>query len=314
MLTYNPSLWEYGVKDALVRSLDIAEPTLVGKIASYEQSSSYHNLYPWIGEAPYMVKMLQKDLQIAGMSNANVEVLNDTYAIGIEVDRDSIHDDQLGAIMRRVMQMAAVARNFPNRLLAAALESGTTLTSFDGAAFFSDTHPARGQLTSSQDNLLAGTGVTATAIKADLISAIAAAMNWKGENGEPLTSSRTSWTCVVPPAIMFPMLEAINAPVVPVVFGSNTAAASQGNVAFQNAGMTINVHATPRLTDVNDWYLCDNGPVKPLIYQEASPVEIESLLAGSPDWVKREKAIFKARWRGGVGYNQPGLAFKIVNS
>lgn len=315
MLTYNPSLWEYGVKDAIVRAGDLAkeEVSLVGPIASYETSGSYHNLYPWIGEAPVM-QLLRAELEIAGMSDATVEVLNDTYKIGIEVPRNQIHDDQLGATMRRVSQMGAIALNFKNKLIAAAIEAGTTYGSFDGVSLFNDTHPIRGAQTATQDNLLAGTGTSVTALKTDLAAAIAVAQGWKAENGEPFAGSRTNWTVLVPPGLLIAMLEAINAPIVPIVFGSNTAAASVGNVGFASAGMSISVISSPRLTDANDWYLFDAGSVKPLIYQEADPVTIEMLLSGSDNWVKRDKALFTARWRGGVGYNHPGLSFKTVNS
>lgn len=313
MLTYNPSLWEYGVKDALVRARDIAEPSLIGPIASYETSGSYHNLYPAIGEAPVM-QLLRDELQIVGLSDASYEVLNDTYAIGIEVARNQIHDDQLGATMQRVANMASVALNFRNKLIIAAIEAGTTYGSFDGVSLFNDSHPIRGAQTAVQDNLLAGTGVTVPTLKTDLTSTIAAAMNWKSENNEPFAGNRTNWVALVPPSLQIPMLEAINSPVVPVVFGSNTAAASLSNVGFANAGISISVIASPRLTDANDWYLFDAGTTKPLIYQEADPISIESLLAGSDNWVKRDKALFKARWRGGVGYNHPALSFKVVNS
>lgn len=312
--SYNPSLWEYGVRDTLVRARNLAEPSLVGPIAELVPSDSYHNLYPWIGPVP-VLQLLKDELAIYGMSDASYEVVNDTYSVAIEIPRNSIRDDQLGAIMMQVQKLALVAMNFRNRLIVSAIEAGTTYGSYDGVSWFNDAHPIRGQQTATQDNLLAGTGVTATAIKTDVTAAVAAAQNWKDENGEPFAGSRLNWIALVPPAIAIPTLEAINSPLIPTVFGSNTAAASQSNVGFQNAGMSFEVISSPRLTDANDWYLFDaSSSAKPLIYQEAEGVTIESLLAGSDNWVKKEKALFKARWRGAVGYNHPALAFKTVNS
>lgn len=300
MKTYNPSLWIRGTKSALIQARDIAEPKLVGVIADFQTSESNFNQYPWIGEAPIM-KLLKDELEAAQLSDAILTLTNATYGIALEIGRDDLHDDQLGAQMMRARQAGMVALNFANRLIALAIEAGTTAAGFDGVATFHDAHPIRGQQTATQDNLLTGTGVTVAALKADLASSIAAAMNWKAENGEPLAGTRTNWVMFVPPALLFNAQEAVYAQII----------SQTSNQAFR--GMTIEVMASPRLTDANDWYLFDAGPVKPFIYQEARPVSVEFLGEGSDYYVTKEKALIKYSWRGVVGPNHPGLSFKVVN-
>lgn len=302
MKTYNPSLWERGIKAALIQAREIAEAPLVGKIATLNPSESNTNVYPWIGEAPIM-KLLKDELEQAQLSDARYTLENETYAISLAIGRDDLHDDQLGAQMMRAKEMSRVALNFANRLLTTAVVNGTSELAYDGVSFFNDSHPIRGAQTAVQDNLLAGTGATVSAFKTDLGSAIAQAMTWKAENGEPLAGSRSRFVAMVPPALLFAANEAVHSAVI----------SQTSNEAFR--GMAIDVHVNPRLSDANDWYLFDvSGSTLPLIYQEARAVSTEMLGPGSDHWVKHEEAIIKCSWRGVAGYNHPGLAMKVVNS
>lgn len=302
MKTYNPSLWERGIKTALVQARALAEAPLVGKIATLNPSESNTNVYPWIGEAPIM-QLLKDELQQSQLTDARYELTNETYAISIAIGRDDLHDDQIGAQMMRAKEMSRVALNFANRLLTTALTSGTSELGFDGVSYFNDSHPIRGAQTAVQDNLLAGTGATVSAIKTDIGSAIAQLMTWKAENGEPLAGSRSKFAMMVPAALLFAANEAVYAAII----------SQTSNEAFR--GMSIDVMANPRLTDANDWYLFDvSGGTLPLIYQEARAVSTEMLGPGSDHWVKHEEAIIKCSWRGVAGYNHPGLAAKVVNS
>lgn len=305
MKIYTPSLWERGVNGALIAARNIAEAPMAGRVATVQPSTSNFNRYPFLGEAPIM-KLLKDELEAAGLSEASYTLTNKTYAISLAIGRDDLHDDQLDAQMQRAMEMSRVALNFANRLLTTCLINGTSVAGYDGVSYFNDAHPIRGAQTATQDNLLAGTGATVAALKADLISAIAVLMRWKAENDEPLTGSRSMFEMHIPVDLFGAANEAVYAAVI----------AQTSNEAFR--GLRINVVANPRLTDVNDWYLLDvgpeGGPTKPLIYQEARPVNTEMLGPGSDHWVKHEEALIKCSWRGEAGYNHPGLAAKVVNS
>jgi phage major head subunit gpT-like protein len=297
--TYNASLWTRGAQSALIEARTKAEP--LAPIAKLVRSTGNKESYPWIGEA-HVMRLLKDELESAGLSDALYEITNETYAISLEVERNMLRDDQLGAILMRVREMSRIALNFGNKLLMEALVDGTSEAGFDGVSFFNDSHPARGLQTAVQDNLLAGTGVTVSAFRTDLNSALTALHRWKAENNEPLDSSRSKFAVVAPVDLSSVINEALTAPLL----------SSTSNVAFR--GVTIDPYFTPRLSDVNDWYLCDVTSEMPLIYQEERAVTNEYLGEGSDLWVRKERALFKTSWRGAPGYTHPGRAVKMVNS
>jgi len=300
MRTYNPSLWTRAARTALVEAGSMAEASLVGVVADLEESSADRENYPWIGEAQAM-RLLKDELEIVGLSDAQYTLVNQTYAIGLEVNRDHLADDQLGGIMKRVRDMNVVALNFANKLIIDQIINATSLLAYDGVSFFNDAHPIRGSQTATQDNLLAGTGVTVAAIKTDIGTGIQTLMNWRAENNEPYYDGRQKFIAVIPPLLVQAFNEAIFSGLV-----SNTS-----NEAFR--GMSVIPYCSARFTDINDWYLFDVTLRRPLIYQQARPVGSEFLGPGSDYWVTKEAALFKTSWRGVPGYKHPGLGVKFVN-
>lgn len=301
MRTYNPILWEEGLKTALITASSMAEEPLVGVISSRETSDKPAEKYVMLDDA-FAMELLRDELVVRGLGDAEYSVSNDTYAIGLKVHRDHMKDDKLGLIMRRVQEMMVVAMNFPNKILTAALVNATSLLGFDGVSWFNNTHPARG-LGAAFDNLLAGAGVTVDNIRTDVAQMITAAARVQNTAGEPFPSSRKDWVFMVPPDLVFNFTEALSAPII----------SQTSNVKFNK--YNFKVEMSPRLADANDWFGLDvSTPRKPLIYQEHSAVQPEMLGEGSDHWVKFEEALFKVRWRGGTGYNHPGLAFKMVNT
>lgn len=301
MRTYTPHLWQAGIRLALVESEVDAEDSLADVIAMKATSDKPSEAYVWLSDA-WQMELLADELVIRGLTSMSYEIANNTYAIGMKIHRDHLKDDQFGLQMERARNMMGVARNFPNKLMVEALINGTSLLGYDGVSFFNDAHPARG-LGTAYDNLLGGTGVTVAAIRTDIAAVFVAAMGVKNEAAEPFGGSRRSWTFVVPPSMIVDFNEALNAQII-----SNTS-----NVRF--SGFNFNVISSPRLIDANDWYALDtSGRRKPIIYQEHSPLETEMLGPNSDHYVKNEEVLVKVRWRGGVGYNHPALAFKIVNT
>lgn len=302
MRGYNESLWTLGVKAALVQAAELnEEPSLVGVVAERVESTTKTENYPWIGEA-FAMRLLRGELETQGLSDTVYSITNDRYEIGLRIHKDHLKDDQLGAQMKRVQQMSDIALRFPNKLIVAALEAATSLSGHDGVSFFNNAHPARTAQGSALDNLLAGTGVTTAAVKADLQSAIAALQGAKTEAGEPFPG-RARFVAMIPPLLMGPMNEAIFGQIV----GNNS------NVALR--GMTIEPIVSARLTDANDWYLLDvSGSGKPLIFQEAQKVESGWLGPESEHCFKTNECIAKVGWRGAVGYGHFALAAKIVNA
>ena len=301
--TYNPILLTAGVQDAFLRQLSGAESaSFVPRIATEIASNKSSETYAWIGESPAM-QAWSGEARFDAMSNASYAISNSKFQSGLVIDRDDLADDQVGGLELRIQQLAQVAIGHRNKLLINALINGTTNTGHDSTAFFSDTHPIRGQMSATQDNLLAGTGTTTAQIQADITSSIAAMMRFVAENGEPFHEAPQEFVIVAPPNVMGNMNEAIFAGIV-----SNTS-----NV--RNAGLSITPLYTSRLTDVNDWYLLRvDTPLRPLIFQVREPVTLEPEDVMSTGPFEREQYRYKVRGRYNVGYGHWANAVKVVNS
>jgi hypothetical protein len=307
---------ERGTKNVLIRSQEAAPPSYVGRFARYLKSDGDKERIPWLSQAPIM-KLLRDMLESAGLSDATVEYVNDTYAMSMEVHRNQLADDQLGAIMMRVREMADIATGFPNILLIDALENATTLGSYDGVALYSNSHPARG-LGAGFDNLFAGTGTTVAALQTDISSLVTGLHRIQGENGQPLAQNRTKFAIVHHPNLTPNLNVALYGNIVPeivrnVAGAENVAAAGISNERFRN--WMFDLIPDARLADETDYYGHDvtTEMRMPLIHIERERVESEVLGPGTDHYVKTEHALFKVRFRGTTGYGHPGYTGKMVN-
>ena len=159
---------------------------------------------------------------------------------------------------------------------------------YDGAALYSNAHPARGEQLAAQDNLLAGTGTTVAALKADIQTAIARLNEFVDEANDPFHTmiDPADLVVVVPPALEFPMREAVEATII-----ANTTNVLSGIIG------RVMVAPGQTLVDSNDWYLFHNGnPVRALIFQERDAMEFTELTTGDQAF-DQEVFKFKARAR-----------------
>lgn len=229
--------------------------------AEYVDSEYRTERHEWLGQPMRLVEFIGSS-QITPLLGTNYDLENVPYSGTLSVDKGDWHANKSGSYKKRFQQFAMVAASFPNYLLTQALIDGTTATGYDGNAFFDDTHPARGDEGGTQDNLLAGTGTTASTLHTDLGTAIGTSLGFKAENGEPFFGGMVpSYDVVCHPNLMIPMSEALKAPLI-----SNTS-----NVNIGVAGLYPN----PWLSDVDDWYLLAKSPGKrPLIFQELQGIEV----------------------------------------
>jgi phage major head subunit gpT-like protein len=229
--------------------------------AQFVKSEYRTEVHEWMGQPMRLVEFLGSS-QITPLLGTSYSLENVPYSGTLSVDKGDWHANKSESYRIRFQQFAQVAAGFPNYLITQALINGTTNTGYDANAFFSTTHPARGDEGGTQSNLLTGTGTTASALHTDLGAAIGASLAFKGENGEPFFGGLTpSFDVVCHPNLMIPMSEALKAPLI----------ANTSNVNIGIAGMYPN----PWLSDVDDWYLLVKTPGKlPLIFQELQGIEV----------------------------------------
>ena len=173
---------------------------------------------------------------------------NDPYELTVGVDRRDIRDDLIGVHNSRFDDMGRAARLWPDQVLRAALQAGTSNLGFDGVAFFSAAHPLNPA--GNQSN-----NFTSTPLTAGNFAIVRSAMaSYTGQDGEVLGVSGN--VLIVPP-----QLEDMANTIVKAPFGAGGATNIQAGQA--------RVVVVPGLANApTTWYLADdNNAIKALIWQ-----------------------------------------------
>jgi phage major head subunit gpT-like protein len=296
MAIINTGLLTKGLRSEFFNRLEGTQ-THFEELATRIVSNSDRETYRWLGTVPKMREWGTGRLA-KGLRTESYSVDNLKYESTLEVDRDEISDDQTGQIRIRVAELAQRAATHKDFLISQLLISGATsgFNSYDNVAFFNAAHVSGGS--GSQDNDLTSTAAstsnpTVDEFKTALKQAISTMMGFKDDQGEPTPIGATGLVCVVPPAMFFTALEAINASVI-----NNTTNVLSG---------AAKVISMPWLTDATTWYLLKtDGVVRPFIFQDREPIEFSSLAPDSEEVFKREKFLFgvRARYRLAYGYWQ----------
>tara|TARA_R110000824_G_scaffold330793_1_gene517543 strand:+ start:84 stop:992 length:909 start_codon:yes stop_codon:yes gene_type:complete len=298
---YTPTSLEKGLKTLFLQHFS-TEAALAPRIAHIESSDSDSEKYDWLGQSPTMQQFLDERRTIP-LSNTSYSIENLTWEATITVSRNDLADNRTGSIQRRIQQMAATAAGHQNKLIINQLIDGTSATlglCYDGTAMFGNSHPARGDEGGVSDNLLSGTGTTVAAVSADLATAKATMLNFANESSEPFFGDGVGSLAVVcSPSLEKVFRETLNAGMI-----SNTS-----NVQVGMADLIV----SPRLSDVDDWYLLNTGSARSLILQDREPLEFSALEGNSDSGFMRDQWVYgvRARYNVGVGFWQAGV--KTVN-
>jgi len=297
-LLYSATSLEKGLKTLFLQNFS-AESTLADRLCFVESSASDKEKYEWLGQAPQMAELVG-ERKITPLSSTGYELENTTYESTVSISRNHLEDNQTGSIRRRIQQMAQTASAHVNKLVINALINGTTNTGYDGAAFFANSHTARGD-SGAQDNLLAGSATTTAGLATDLAAAKASMLNFLDEAGEPFHGDgNLALTVVAPPALEKNFREVLGSGVI----------SQTDNMQSGMADLVI----SPRLTDADDWYvLRTDNLARGLIFQQRSPIEFSALESNTESSFLKEVYMYGVRARYGVGYAFWQSAIKTVN-
>lgn len=297
----SPSALLKGVRIRFLLKSEKQKPSELMKLAFMETSDTDSETYEWLGNAPQMSEA-GGARTFTSLSNTTYSIANVSYKSGVQVLKDHIDDNKSGSIKRRIDSLATVAATHPGKIMSEKIVSGTTDLCYDGAAFFANAHPVRSDEGGTQDNLLAGTGVTAAALRTDIAAAKSALRRFKSENGEVFQDGDMKLVVVVPTELEIPMAEAIR-----------TSTVSTGGENIHQGMAEIIVD--PRLSDVNDWYtFVVDEDRKPMIWQNRAPLKFSQQGAGSADEFHEGLHSFGADVRYGCGYGYWQSAIKTVNA
>lgn len=268
------------------------DPSEIMPLIMVTQSSSDKEKYGWLGQVSGLVEW-KDERKLRGLLDFDYEILNKSYESTLQVDRDTLDDDQLGAIRLRVQDLAKKARIHVRKLFFDALVDGTTELCYDGLPFFSASHE-EGE-SGVQSNIETQTGATVALFSADFESARTKMRSFKDDKGEPYNEGSLDLYVVASPAMESVIDKVLSAELIDSA--TNT---------LKGAAKKI---ISGRLSG-NNWYLSDaSGSMKPMIKQERKNPEFGALEKDSERGFMSKRYLYGIDYRVGFGY---GLWQKMV--
>lgn len=275
---------------------------LPGRLCERESSDGRSEVYQYIDEAPAMREVIDQ-FEVLGYGDLSYEITNRKFGVVLRVTRDDLADDRTKGLHKTIRHMAIAAKRHPNELVMDAVKGGDVNLCYDGAAFFSNAHPIRGEMTAVGDNLLAGTGTTTAALQLDIQSAIQAMAKFQAANGKAYHTTLSRFLIAAPLELKQSILEATKS-----IEINNTT-----NVVFSEDNFSYLFDPALSLDDANDWYLFHIGGANmPFVYQSREETSFESNFDGDSAF-RLEVLEWKARARRAVGYANWRNATKTVN-
>jgi phage major head subunit gpT-like protein len=295
MAVINTGLVEKGIRREYDERFAQADANAAYQLpATRLPSTSDREKYRWLGSAP-MPRPWGTGRVAKGLRSESYDVVNEKYETTIEVDRDEIADDQLGAIKFRINELAVRAASHKDYLIAQLLINGATsgFNSYDGVTFFNAAHVS-GDSGSQGNDLDPEAAVpetpTVAEFKAALSAAIAAMLSFKDDVGYPLSMGATGLVIVTSPSMYLMALESL----VTTIAGTVNPLANAAKVL-----------AFPWLSAATMWYLCKtDGGIRPFVWQDREAMEFKALAEGSEEEFKREKYLYSVRGRHAMTYGR----------
>lgn len=112
------------------------------EIAMEVPSSGSANDYKWLSRFPKMRRWIG-DKNVKALEASKYVVTNEDFEATVEVDRNDIHDDQMGLYSIDASAAGQSAAELPNDLVYEAVNRGFTHPCYDGQNFFDTDHPVR---------------------------------------------------------------------------------------------------------------------------------------------------------------------------
>lgn len=258
--------------------------------------------YPWLGAVPPLREFID-ERRPSGLAAHAVSIEDKVFESTIAVDRKAIEDDQLDLIRLRIRDLAYRIAQHRHQMVVEALSGGFAASAYDGATFFSTSHPL-------PDGTTFSNRTTDALDETSLATAMSQMMLVPDDTGTPL--GVVPDTIVVGPKLQWAALELAESPT--VVNKSGDFVPPYANVF---AGR-LRVVVSPFLRGAADdyWFLLDTKrPIRGLILQQRSdvPVEFNAMEAhNSESGFMRDRYLYGVRARYNVGYGLWQAAYGAI--
>lgn len=273
-------------------------------------SSSAQNDYGWMMEIPGLREWLG-ERQINNLAAHHYSLPNKTFESTVGVRRENIEDDNLGIYTPIFQEFGRRTAKHPDSLVKTLLQTGHTLTCFDGQNFYDTDHPV--------DILDASKGVQSNyeasgfaLTQANFLTARARMMSYKGESGEPLGVGEDLYLHV-PPALEGTARRLLEGDTILEVVqegGQNVGGAGVANITKGMAKVMVTQELAGQDTT---WYLHDlAGVIKPFVYQRRRAPAFTSLTSTSEHTFLHNKYLYGVDKRDNAGFALWFKSFKAA--
>lgn len=268
-------------------------PTFWQDLAMLIPSSHMVEVHGWMDMIRPMREWVGSRV-IESMSASTYTITNREFEKTLGVFRPHIETDSLGVYNPRFAMLGNVAKKWPDQLLKATIQSGTSNTTFDGVSFFNTAHTIDPAGTQSNN-------FTTTALSAANFDVVRAAMmNYKGADGESLN--------VMPDILLVP--PQLGKTARDIVAASNLA----GGATNTQNGLARVVELAELGNQGTTWYLLDSSkPIKPFVFQQRVAPQFDYLDSPTDDNVfHRNEFLYGVRASGETGYGLWFLAARCI--
>lgn len=296
---YQPLLTEVNGKWNDFQKKDV--PLWWDQVAGEMPSSARTEHYNWAKNVPDLEEWVGSvNFQTLGSYQYTLE--NKDWVRGVEIRRTDIDDNQIGRdFWMQLEGLSKAAKKLPDQQMAAALHAGSSYTGWDGAAFFSASHPTGGGWAGSSTVNQQNYWSSSTPLTFDNLNLVYQTMvNYRNDEGRPIGIMPN--VLLVPPQLMTLAKRLTGDTLADQTVTGITMVGNQPNPLAH----TFKVVVAPELAQYSTtaWYLLDtNKPIMPMIWQNRQDTQLNSLTSNTdyPVFVQN-KFQFTAYRRGAAGY------------
>lgn len=296
---YNsPAVLLKGIQARFLRGIATTAVSILAPFFDETKSDSNKETYVLFNHFGVIKEWLD-EVDFSFLEDFDYEIKNKDWQNGFIVDRNTLDDSRktLGNDVEREINFSLNSwTNFPDKLVSALIESGETSKGFDGSFFFAATHPKLSGTTAIK-NLSSGTGVTLTAVAANLSAAMVLLRGFKAKNGDPFNYN-PKFLCMIPAHLEWIFREL-----------KNSTQLLSGGVAITNIYKDAFDFIVNDYISGNSWYIVNtNSAMKPFIYQTRKNPEFNMKDEKDKKFVK-----YFSTARMNVGFGNPTAIVKVSN-
>lgn len=298
----------------------IAAETYWQKLCTDTPSKARENRYFWLDFISDKAEEWLGERTISNLALREYALVNRDWQRTIELDRNTIEDDQVGAFAPKVDMLGVAAGQLWDQLLTTSLQIGDSTTNplatiYDGQPYYSASHPIQvdNPASATFSNEFTGSPLTAANFNANRVTM----MGYLGNNLNPVYVRPN--LIVVPPALEMTAHQILNMTfIAPTVgLGMNAANVVQESPLKGLADVVMSPWLTTAYGNANGdgtWYLEDTTkPIKAHTRQPRKMPQFTYLVNPNdlPVFMRRK---FLMGWdaRGAVGYTLPYFSAKCL--